>query len=497
MFFSLFAILWTLRGLHRNSPRMLLAGILESASVQQRRARTLGMAATISFIGALLLLAGSAYGKISQLEGFFGSASLLLISILCATALYLRRKNPSAIKGNGWPAFFRLGIRNAMHRPGRSLVCAALIASATFIIISMESFRQDSRSISLEFKSGTGGYPLLAESALPFIQDPNSEEGREAMGVSGSQFDAQEVKFVSFRERPGDDASCLNLYAPQEPKILGAPDSFIASARFSFQDHLPSDEKQRQNPWLLLESSKESPVVPAIADINTIQYILHLSVGSEMTVRGDNGNPVRLRIVAALRDSIFQGELVIAESNFLRVFPEHQGYRYFLLDVPKARATELKTVLQESLSDWGFNVESSQERLSAYHRVENTYLSTFQALGALGLVLGTAGLAAVLLRNVLERRQELAILRATGYRRRILSGIIVTENMVLACWGLGSGAICALVAIIPALQSQGKSYPLAASAMIFLAVLSASLVSSLAAVVAALRSPLVATLHSE
>jgi hypothetical protein len=309
--------------------------------------------------------------------------------------------------------------------------------------------------------------------------------------------DPAKLDFVSFRERAGDDASCLNLYAPKEPKIIGAPHRFLAAGRFSFQDSIASDEVQRKNPWLLLESSTDPAVIPAVADANTIQYILHLSLGSEITVRSDAGTPVRLRLVAALRDSIFQAELIISESNFLRSFPEHQGYRFFLLDLPQARAAEAKKDLQEQLADWGLNIEESRERLSAYHRVESTYLSTFQSLGSLGLVLGTFGLATILLRNVLERRQELALLRATGYRKWILSGIILSENFALICWGLLSGAICAFLAVIPALQSRGAAFPFAISGLILLSVLAAGMISSVLAVIAALRSPLLFALHSE
>jgi len=46
--------------------------------------------------------------------------------------------------------------------------------------------------------------------------------------------------------------------------------------------------------------------------------------------------------------------------------------------------------------------------------VQNTYLNTFQVLGALGLLLGSAGLGVVVLRNVLERRAELAAMLATA-----------------------------------------------------------------------------------
>jgi hypothetical protein len=497
MFFSMGTIVWTLRDLRRNSPRLMLTGTLESLEAQSRRTRTLRIVSILALMSTVLLLLSSAFGKASPLTGFFGAGFLLLIAILCRTALYLRRTHPSPIRGKGWPAYFSLGLRNAMHRPGRSLLCASLIASATFIIVSMEAFRQDAQSVSLDAQSGTGGYPFMAESDLPIINDLNDNAGREAAGISLTETaDFKRVTFISFRERPGDDASCLNLYAPQEPKILGAPHAFLAAGRFSFEDSLALSPEQKRNPWLLLESPP-GEAIPAIADANTLQYILHLAIGSELVVRGSHGNPVRLRIAAALRDSIFQGELLISESDFLRAFPEREGYRFFLLDIPKIAAADLIPHLKERLADWGFNIESSQERLSSYYRVENTYLSTFQSLGALGLVLGTVGLATVLLRNVLERRKELALLRAVGYRRRILSGIILVENAALMVWGLASGTICAFLAIMPALHSRGASFPYAKAGSILIAVLAAGLVSSLLAVVAALRSPLLAALRSE
>ena len=493
---SALAIVWTLRGLRRSSPRLLLAGALEPAALKSRRGRTLAISAAASLVLAALLLTASGLGKMPQLEGFFGSGFLLLASILCATALYLRAGSPGRVTGRGWPAMLRLALRNAAHRPGRSLVCASLIASAAFIIISMEAFRRDPSAISLERKSGTGGYPLVAKASLPILHDLNSPEGQEALGLSGLK-GVDEVHFTSFRERPGDDASCLNLYAPREPKILGASRAFLSAGRFSFQNTLAPDAGQKQNPWLLLESPPRDAVIPAVADANTIQYILHLSVGSELTVRGRDGKPVRLRLVAALRDSIFQGELLISESNFLRAFPEHEGYRFFLLDAPHSAAAGLVQPLQEALSDQGFNVELSRDRLQAYHRVENAYLSTFQSLGTLGLLLGTLGLGAVLLRNVLERRKELALLRAVGYRKGILSAVILLENVLLIGWGLASGTVCAALAITPALQSRGAAFPFAVSGLILLGILAAGLLSSVLAVVAALRSPLLASLQSE
>ncbi len=53
-------------------------------------------------------------------------------------------------------------------------------------------------------------------------------------------------------------------------------------------------------------------------------------------------------------------------------------------------------------------IESTRSRLMNLMAVQNTYLSTFQSLGGLGLILGTFGLAVVQLRSAMERRGELA-----------------------------------------------------------------------------------------
>src|SRR5690606_20869754 len=91
----------------------------------------------------------------------------------------------------------------------------------------------------------------------------------------------------------------------------------------------------------------------------------------------------------------------------------------------------------------------AREQLAGYLAVQNTYLSTFQTIGLLGLLLGTIGLAIVQLRSVLERRSELALMRAAGFRRRRLVRMVLWENSVLLLGGLGVGSVAAAVATLP------------------------------------------------
>jgi putative ABC transport system permease protein len=188
----------------------------------------------------------------------------------------------------------------------------------------------------------------------------------------------------------------------------------------------------------------------------------------------------------------------MSEANFTRLFPEQEGYKLFMIDVPaKAAAHETAARLEEALEDYGLDAQPTTERLAEFHRVENTYLSTFQMLGGLGLALGTLGLAAVLLRNVLERRRELALLRAIGYGQGHFALMILSENALLLFCGVLTGTLAALVAIAPAVTERGGHAPVFALGLLLLTVVVVGLSASLLATLVVLRSPLIPALRSE
>ncbi len=442
------AIAWTLRHLQSTSPRGLVAGERKTA-----RNRWRGPVAGGAVIIAAALLAASGTGKLDQTGGFFGAGTLLLIAALLFESAWLNSRGFAPIRGQ-----VTLGVRSAAYRPGRSILSIALIASATFVIVSLDAFQREGSP------EGALGYPLMAESVLPLIHNPGTPAGREALNIPA----IAGVEMVPFRLRPGDDASCLNLYQPRNPRILAPVAPF--------------------QPWPKLQSKLPDGAIPAIADANSLEYVLHLKVGEEFVLNG-----ARFRIVDALEDSIFQSELLISEENFLRLYPEVEGFRFFLLKAPPTAVP----ALEEALADYGFDIQSVSARLASFHRVENTYLATFRALGGLGLVLGTIGLAAIVLRNVLERRKELALLRAVGYRPRHLAAMVLSENLMLLLVGLATGTTCALLAVAPAVASRGGHLPVVSLGLLLIAVLITGILASLAATAIALRSPLLAALRSE
>src|SRR5215213_7474396 len=369
---AIVCIFFTLRRLGRSSTRGLLAGsILEedfsrSGATAQRKTLRKGFRRAVAplretFLGFGLTVAGiallilGALKLIPEAAGFFGGGVVLLVAAISFISHWLKRSNRPAIQGAGWWTIARLGFRNATYRPGRTVLCITLIASAAFIIVAVDSFRRSGVSAT-DRKSGTGGFPLLAESLLPVVQDANTREGRESLNLTGAAL--KDVGLVNFRVRPGDDTSCLNLYQPRNPKIVAPPDSFIRDNRFTFQSSLAASDEEKNNPWLLLNRQFENGAIPVIGDANSLTYVLHLKVGQELVIDHTTG-PLRLLIVAALSDSIFQSELLMSEQNFLRLFPAEEGYRMFLVDVPQTQsAADVSSLLEDRLSDFGFDLVS-------------------------------------------------------------------------------------------------------------------------------------------
>jgi ABC-type antimicrobial peptide transport system permease subunit len=503
IFAAVLCVVVTLRHIGKQSTRSLLTGTLtatvtaDSGKASLRRLLTATRSAVSFTVLALLLLLAAALGWVGQVPGFFGGGTLLLVAAFCHQAAWLRRDQNKPIHGAGFWPLMKLGFRSASYRPARSVLCIALIASAAFIIVAVDAFRHRENTASTrETKSGNGGYPFLAESLLPVVHDLNTTEGRQSVNLTAAANTLDGISFARFRVRPGDDASCLNLYQPGNPKVLGVTNDFMRANRFVFSNSLASSPEEKENPWLLLNREFTDGAIPVIADANSLSYVLHRKLGEDIVLNTARGT-VRLRVVAALADSLFQSELLMGEPNFLRAFPEQEGYRFFLIDAPTENASQVTSTLEDQLADLGFDVVPTSERLASFHRVENTYLSTFQMLGALGLLLGTLGMGAVLLRNVLERQRELALLRAVGYNSRHFALIVVAENALLLISGLLTGTVCALLAISPVIFSRHAQLPGASLGLLLLAVLVSGLTISVVATRAALRLPLIPSLRAE
>jgi putative ABC transport system permease protein len=482
---AFFAILWAVWRIGSTASATLLAGGWGAPLRTRRTGRVLRIVGIAMCVLALAIFISAVFGHGAADEAFLGGGATLLTGALCWLAGVLRPRPVKHVSIAAIETISRLGIRNASRHTARSVLAVGLIAFAAFTLITVAAMKQEAPSDMGEVSAGSGGYRLMLTSGIPLLGDLNSVQGRRVLGMTDAEEPTwNKTHFVMMRRWLGQDASCLNLTTPTSPTILAVPPSLTRAPdpshthRFTFAASLSKSD----NPWDLLATPGDDGQIPVITDANTAQYILHLDLGNSIQVPDAAGRQRKLKLVATLSGSIFQSELLMSEANFRTLFPAQDGFNVALVDCPAADQDSVRKALNSQLAEYAADVQPTSYRLDQYLTIENTYLSTFQSLGALGLMLGTIGLAVVLVRTAIERRSELALLASIGFSQAARVRLVLSENLFLLVLGLFVGAVCAILGIVPALVGSAHHINYAALAGTLILVLLIGIVSSSIAV---------------
>lgn len=432
---------WRLRRLHREAVPQMLRGRAGAEIVPPRR-RWPALVALVCGLGAVSI-AFLPLDPAAAVGAFFAAGALGLIAGLAAGTAGIDRSLQHGLQRLDLPS---LAIANAARGRGRSLSVVIVLAAACFLILAVGANRRDPLAGAHLNTSGTGGYGLAMDSAVPLAEDLNRTADRERLGLE--RLDG--VTFTPIRVGHGDDASCLNLNRSATPRIYGV-DPTAFSGRFTFASPAGGS-------WDLL-APRGDGVVPAIGDVNTTMWSLGMAVGDRMTYLDERGRQFTIELAGTVSHSLLQGGLFIAERDFTAKFPSQGGHGLWLIDAPAERRAEVAKELERGLADYGVAVEPAVERLAAYLAVERTYLDIFLTLGGLALLIGSVGVGVVVARNVADRRGELAAAHAIGFSRALLLRLVLTEHALLLLGGLLLGAGSGALAVWPALRAPGTPVP--------------------------------------
>jgi hypothetical protein len=379
----------------------------------------------------------------------FSSGSVLLLALILSwRQYYIRRKIRSSVRLKSGNQLSRLYYS---FNPSNAVTPVLFIAAGIFTVFITGANRVNISDKQLNRSGGTGGYLLWCENTIPVKEDLYSKPGRKSMGLDSDQLSA--MHFVQIKRAAGNDASCLNLNHITVPPLLGiSPEEFIANKSFSFSRVL--SPKSIDNPWQYLNRPSENNSIYGIADQTVLEWGLKLKTGDTLAVRAENGQRLNIIIAAGLKSSVFQGNILIGKENFSKYYPSVSGSQVLLVDGNKALIDVYRNALSERLENYGINIESTGNRLASFFKVTNTYLSVFGIFGALGMIIGVAGLGFVLLRNYDHRKYEFALLLATGFNVKKIRSMILSEQLRILFAGIISGIMSAFVATYPSVKNS-------------------------------------------
>ncbi len=452
VFFTIWLVTWRQ---FKRPITSLQRGLAKVDLIGKKKPRTSLIIGFSSWIALLIILVVADFGRGDQAFVFFFLAgSLFLVGgmAFANVVLYNLGKNTDSVRLSS----LNIGIRNNARKRTRSITLIGLLACGLFIVFTVGANRLSALKDAERRDSGTGGFALYGESSIPILYDLNSQKGTQFYGLDTIK--SEDVKYVQFRVKEGDDASCLNLNRVTHPQLIGVtPEELATRKAFTFADM--TDEVDQENPWMALEKKLPDGIIPAVADLSVIVWGLGKAIGDVLTYSDEKGETFQLKLVGGLANSVFQGNIIISEKTFLQKYPSISGYRIFLVDVSPEGVENAADSLSWAMQDQGLDLTPASTRLAEFNTVQNTYLSIFLILGSFGLLLGSVGLGVVVWRNVNERRGELALLRAVGYNKKSIQTILLSEHVALLVAGIFFGIFAALLAILPSLLTPGAKIP--------------------------------------
>ncbi len=405
----------------------------------------------------VIMLAETFSGRFYPSTAFMIAGILVLAGTIEGISVFLTAKAARDFKISS--GLIEYITRNVLLHRMQTIVTIILLAIGTFAILVTGLNRKGGGHRDEPFSSGTGGFSLWMETTLPVNFDLNSKEGGNPSRFSNNNL-CRGCRFIPLPGLSGDDASCLNLNQVSLPGLLGVPAGYFDKrGSFSFVNLVSGTN--RSHPWKTLENTDDPVCINGFADQSVITWGMHRKTGDTVQYKDESGKWLKIRIAGGLENSVFQGSLLVSDSLLRLHFPSSARIRKMLIDVPRGTEVSVSHTLEERFHDQGATVIPAGERLASFEVVENTYLDVFIVLGALGLLIGTAGLAVLVLRNLHDRRREIALYIAIGFPAKLTYWLLAGEFLFILFSGIVSGMIAAMAGTLPSLfaTSEGLIFP--------------------------------------
>jgi putative ABC transport system permease protein len=164
-----------------------------------------------------------------------------------------------------------------------------------------------------------------------------------------------------------------------------------------------------------------------------------------VTVRNPaTGETTDLMLIGVLDDSadVFFLGFMTSKETLLSVLPESDEQTFYLKVAEGADAEAVADTVEASLVQ--ASADSLESLLDDQRRQQQGFLYLFQGFMGLGLLVGIAALGVIASRAVVERRQQIGMLRAIGYQRKMVALSFLFESSFIALSGIITGFVLAV-----------------------------------------------------
>ena len=270
---------------------------------------------------------------------------------------------------------------------------------------------------------------------IEYLQPPSGIHGDWGASVSGvdAAYTTQAAQLYSLQWRAPEYATDADAWA-----ALGARTDVAIMEHWLVEELWQRDE------------SESNLATKPLADASGGNTLPPMTIKLSLT-DADALGPVDLKVIGALEDGpmLADSDILVNRGIFpaLTARPPTPDAHYIKVreGLTEDEARAVAQAAERSLLSGGLNASLMSDRFTVTQAILRGMLQLFQGFLALGLITGLAGLAVISARTVVERRQQVGMLRAIGMPTAAIAWMFILESSFVALSGILVGTAVGMI----------------------------------------------------
>ncbi len=351
-----------------------------------------------------------------------------------------------------WLPAVKTAIAYPLANRGRTGMTIAMFSLIIFSLVMMAAINANILALLTGENAGAGWDVVASQpptNPLPGFNQALEEQGTDTSMIAASAA-VLNVPLTSAQVRIVGDTDWGNY------SINGATPDFIELSDAPLQT-IADGYVDDQSVWDAVSMNSNLAVIDSFS-----LPTAGLNAGGEapFQLRGvDQDDETMVPIAIQIRDpatgrtrqieiiGIIDAEVSILSGIFLRnqtlldLFGQPDSITYFVRLQPGTDDEQAANVIEAALITYGIQADSIDAIIDEAVSQSRSFLLLFQGFMGLGLVVGIAALGVIAFRSVVERRQQIGMLRAIGYRRGMVAASFMIESLIVTVLGVLSGTL--------------------------------------------------------
>ena len=352
----------------------------------------------------------------------------------------------------------KIAISYPMTNRFRTGMAVAMFSLVVFTLVVMATLTSAFSDLLQDEEAFGGGFDIRATTVgVSPVKDIENAIGETSGPLAGDLDVVASQSIRALEVRQVDGASEFATYP-----VRGADDAFLDENRYEFA-LLADGYESDKNVWQAIRENQGFAVVDSTAVPSRNNFGFEESPDFQLKgffLEDDSFSPVAvevmdprtgrtniLTIIAVLKDSLppFMFGVTTSERTIARSFGSEDATVHFFRLRDANNVDQYAAALESAFLSNGIEADVLADELNDQVATQVTFNNILQGFMGLGLVVGVAALGVISARAVVERRQQIGVLRAIGYRQRMVQIVFLLESSYVAILGIAMGCILGLI----------------------------------------------------